>query len=505
LNVTISGKSGQYQYSKDGGTTFSAATTSKTYAFTNVANGDYNIAVKRVSDGVVSVYQSNPVVVECAEALSATLLSTCELIIEPPVDRYLGTVTIFATGGSENYEYALKNVQTGIFTDKQTSNFFTNLNGLDGQYEAFVYDVDNTVTPDYQFSAGTIDFDCPAMTQPLSLTTSIGCGPEGFTGTGTVTATNFEGGSGIYAYLSFGSTLLQAQENLVSTTNRIPVNGATSYTWDNLANQSYYIGIQDSVSRTQFFQSQTVNCTIPEPPTVQFLAYNLALNSCVKTGTGVRYWTYDSGFQAGYYKLNGGTTLLKLESDVSIPSRGIRITSSQSLPCLSSYVTLVPLNSVPPTTYTLYVNGTPYPDFDSNSRSYPVGSVIKLIYDGPSQPCGSAPVCGVSLKTTAGSVINTVDYASGTEITIVLNTDYEFTIKNYNNWVDYGMPYCQDNQTRQNIINDCACTSYRIISPGSSVFQVPILCNLHYKHTPQQPNLELLMNMIHKYMTLFVR
>lgn len=450
INVSISGKSGQYQYSKDGGTTFSAATTSKTYAFTNVSNGDYNIAVKRVADGVVSVYQSNPVVVDCAPVLTASLLSTCTLT-PPPNEQYLGTVIIYASGGSGNYEYALKNVQTGIFTAKQTSNSFADLNGLNGQYEAYVYDVDNTVTPDYQFNAGAITFDCPAIPPPLSLTTSIGCGPEGFTGTGTVTVTNFAGGSGVFSYLSFGTTLLEAQQNLVSTTNRIPINGATSYTWENLANQSYYIGMQDNASHTQFFQSQTVSCTIPEPPTVQFLAYNLALNSCVKAGTGVRYWTYDSGFTAGYYKINGGTTLLKLELETSIPARGTRITSFEALTCLSSYVTLTPQNDLLPSQYTLYVNGTPYTDFASGQRSYPVGSVIKVVYNSDNS------VCGVTLNGNT--------YASGTEVTIVLNTDYTFVLKNYNHWIDYGTAYCQDNQTRQNIINDCGNTSYRIVSP----------------------------------------
>ena len=450
INVTISGKSGQYQYSKDGGTTFSASTTSKTYAFTNVSNGSYTIAVKRVDDGTVSFYQSNPVVINCAPVLTASLLSTCTLT-PPPNEQYLGTVIIYASGGSGNYEYALKNLQTGIFTAKQTSNSFANLNGLNGQYEAYVYDVDNTVTPNYQFNAGAITFDCPAIPPPLSLTTSIGCGPEGFIGTGTVTVTNFAGGSGVFSYLSFGSTLLEAQQNLVSTTNRIPINGATSYTWENLANQSYYIGMQDNASHTQFFQSQTVSCTIPEPPTVQFLAYNLALNSCTKTGTGVRYWTYDSGFTAGYYKINGGTTLLKLELETSIPARGTRITSFEALTCLSSYVTLTPMNDLLPSQYTLYVNGTPYTDFASGQRSYPVGSVIKVVYNSDNS------VCGVTL--------NGDTYASGTEVTIALNIDYTFILKNYNHWIDYGTAYCQDNQTRQNIINDCGNTSYRIVSP----------------------------------------
>lgn len=468
INVTISGKSGQYQYSKDGGTTFSAATTSKTYAFTNVANGDYNIAVKRVADGVVSFYQSNPVAVECTAVLSATYLAPCRLT-PPPDEQLFGDIVIYATGGSEVYEYAIKNLQTSVIIGPQESNSFLDLDPT-GQYEMYVYDVDNPVTPDYKLTVGTVTFTCPDIPDPLVFTATPSCGPTGYPGTGKVTAAGFQGGSEIYMYVSFGNSLQLAQDRLDSVTERIALEGATSYVWSNLANNTvgtpnYYVGLQDSGGRKQFVQVAPVSCTTPEPPNYQFLAYNLAINSCVKTGTGVKYWTYDATFAAGYYKLNGGSTLLKLESTTTTSDRGTKIDSFEALTCLSSYVTLVPLNSVPPTTYTLYVNGTPYPDFDSNSRSYPVGSVIKLVYDGPSVPCGNAPVCGVSLKTTAGSVINTVDYASGTEITIVLNTDYEFTIKNYNNWVDYGQPYCQDNQTRQNIINDCACTSYRIVSP----------------------------------------
>lgn len=454
VNVTISGKSGQYQYSKDGGTTFSAPTTSKTYAFTNVSNGDYNIAVKRVADGVVSFYQSNPVVVNCAKTLTATYSAPCN-ITPPPEDRLYGDIVIYADGGSGDYQFAIYNTSTEVTIGPQDSNVFLDLNPT-GQYIMYVYDVGNTVTPNYRLTVGTVTFNCPVVPDPLVFTATPGCGPTGYPGTGTVTAAGFDGGSEIYMFVSFGNSLQLATDRLNSPTERVILDGATSYTWSNLANNTvgtpnYYVGLQDSGGRQSFLQVAPVSCTTPEPPNYQFLAYNLALNSCTKTGTGVKYWTYDATFAAGYYKLNGGSTLLKLESTATTSDRGTKIDSFEALTCLSSYVTLTPQNDLLPSQYTLYVNGTPYTDFASGQRSYPVGSVIKVVYNSDNS------VCGVTLNGNT--------YASGTEVTIVLNTDYTFVLKNYNHWIDYGTPYCQDNQTRQNIINDCGNTSYRIVSP----------------------------------------
>lgn len=456
VNVTISGKSGQYQYSKDGGTTFSAPTTSKTYAFTNVSNGDYNIAVKRVADGVVSFYQSNPVVVNCAKTLTATYSAPCN-ITPPPEDRLYGDIVIYADGGSGDYQFAIYNTSTEVTIGPQDSNVFLDLNPT-GQFIMYVYDVGNTVTPNYRLTVGTVTFNCPVVPDPLVFTATPGCGPTGYPGTGTVTAAGFDGGSEIYMFVSFGNSLQLATDRLNSPTERVILDGATSYTWSNLANNTvgtpnYYVGLQDSGGRQSFLQVAPVSCTTPEPPNYQFLAYNLALNSCTKTGTGVKYWTYDATFAAGYYKLNGGSTLLKLESTATTSDRGTKIDSFEALTCLSSYVTLTPQNDLLPSQYTLYVNGTPYTDFASGQRSYPVGSVIKVVYNSDNS------VCGVTLNGNT--------YASGTEVTIVLNTDYTFVLKNYNHWVDYppNSPYCQDNQSRQNIINDCGNTSYRVVSP----------------------------------------
>lgn len=456
INISISGNDGLFQYSIDGGDNFTESTPNKTYSFTDLSNGEYNVSVKVVNDDIINSYASNPIIIDCEEVLSTSYSATCN------VDQ-IGTITIIGYGGSGDYRYAIKNVDTGILTEPQVSNEFTDLPGT-GTFQLYLYDHGNTVTPDYLYIApNNVVFNCPAPLPPLQVLGYGGCGPNQYVGTGTLTASGFQGGTDIYIYASYGTTLQEATDNLndVRVRSVIPT-GATSYTWPSfvpedeggLTNGTYYIGLQDSGAHQAFVGPITVSCTVPVPPNQQFFAYNLAVNSCVKTGVGTKYWTYDLDMQPGYYSLNGGSTMLKLESTPTTEDKNIKITSKQALTCLSSYVTLTPMNNLPTDAYTLYVNNTPYPDFDSGTRSYPVGSVIKVVYNGVNN------VCNVTLNGNS--------YASGTNVTILLDTDYTFILRNYNHWVDYGQPYCQDNQTRQNIINDCGNTSYRIITPCST-------------------------------------
>lgn len=191
INVTISGDNDLYQYSRDGGVTFSASTSEKSYSFTNVPNGNHNIVVKNVSDGVTISYESNPVVLNCAPVLVTSFLGDC-FLNPPPDETYFAYIFITATGGSGTYKYAIQKAG-GTKTTPQTSNAFNNLDPI-AQYTMFVYDVNNTVNPNYEVTVGTTTFNCPAPVPPVTFTTTVGCAPTNFVGTGTILANNFAGG-----------------------------------------------------------------------------------------------------------------------------------------------------------------------------------------------------------------------------------------------------------------------------------------------------------------------
>ena len=454
INIAISGDNDQYQYSKDGGATYSASTSNKTYSFTNVSNGSYTIAVKNVSDGVVSFYGGNPLVINCAPVFSATYLTEC-VLTPPPSEQLVGTITISATGGSGSYKYALKNIATGVFTPKQTSNVFTNLNGT-GQYGIYAYDAGNTVTPDYELSVGTTTFNCPAIPDPLTFTTTTGCGPTGYPGTGIVTASNFAGGSNVYMYIVIGITEADVRYFLTQPSDRIALNGATSYTWNNQANRSsYYIALQDSASRITVVQTSAVSCTVVEPANKQFLAYSLATNSCDKTGLGTRYWTYDTGLADGYYRVNGSSTVLKFETTTNISQRGTYINSIVSQPCVPSSVTLTPgVTDFGANAYLLFVNNVAYQTFKTGTNTYPAGSVVKLSFNAGGE------VCGVRL--------NGQPYTSNTNVTLAANTNYNFVINAENTYAPQGSVYCEANQSKQLYVNACGTQDIRIVTPCST-------------------------------------
>jgi hypothetical protein len=454
ITINVSGGTGVYQYSIDNGTTFTSSTTNATFSFTNLANGTYNIKAKSIGDNVIYTYGSNPVTIACAADFTATKFSSC-------AQNGTGTITVSASGGSGTYQYSLQNVTTGAVIPKQSLNVFGGLNGLN-TYDVYAYDVGNTVNPNYQIYVGQVVFNCPQPTTapptlaPLSVTATAGCAPSGISGTGRLTAGSFSGGTGIYVYAAYGSSESNAISNVRNPSARITLSGALSYTWQNLANGPYFVAIQDSRGNgyEDVSNGVTISCTSTEAPHQQFLVYNLATNTCANTGTATRYWTYNMSLTTGYYRLNGSTTRVKIESAAPITDRGTQITSSVADNCLTSTVRLTPFNDVPPSAYTLFVNDVPYPDFDEGERSYPVGSVIKLVYDGVNN------VCGVVLNDTA--------YVSSTNVTLVNGVSYTFKLYNYNFWSNAGTTYCSNNKTFQPQANACGNTRQVEVFPCST-------------------------------------
>jgi hypothetical protein len=159
----------------------------------------------------------------------------------------------------------------------------------------------------------------------------------------------------------------------------------------------------------------------------------VATNTCTPNTEGNTY----------YYNVTcGGTGPTTTTTSTSTSS-----TTTTSTTVLAT-VFMDPRNSLSGTSYTPYINGIADPSWDSGSRSYPLGTTIRVDY--------SSPACNVTLNGSA--------YSSGTTITLSTTGSRTFTLLNADHWVNNGGTTCAGNELRQPIINDCGATSYNVIS-----------------------------------------
>ena len=119
---------------------------------------------------------------------------------------------------------------------------------------------------------------------------------------------------------------------------------------------------------------------------------------------------------------------------------------------ISTDVTIYPYNSLPTSSYTVYVNGVADPTWTSGTRSYPLGTTIYINY--------AAPACGV--------LLNSNPYSSGTVITISdSGIVYYFELLNAAHWTTTGYT-CIGNVQYTNQVNDCGGTQQFQTNPGST-------------------------------------
>lgn len=97
---------------------------------------------------------------------------------------------------------------------------------------------------------------------PITFTVTTTCDAPGTPGTGRVVLSNFQGGNGIYSYVAIGATPAEVAADLIDQLT--PLNGATSYTYTNLANDSWFVGIADSTG-TRGQDGTTVACNDCNP------------------------------------------------------------------------------------------------------------------------------------------------------------------------------------------------------------------------------------------------
>jgi len=89
----------------------------------------------------------------------------------------------------------------------------------------------------------------------ITLTLTASCIGSGINGTGRIVASAFSGGTGTYANIKIGNSLSNA-----AAATPVVLSGATSYTWNNLVNSTWFVILTDNAGNNNYAQV-TVSCT----------------------------------------------------------------------------------------------------------------------------------------------------------------------------------------------------------------------------------------------------
>jgi hypothetical protein len=187
------------------------------------------------------------------------------------------------------------------------------------------------------------------------------------------------------------------------------------------------------------------------PITIGFTAKATTTGSLTNTA----YATIPSG--AFTYQTSGSNT-------INIAATTTTTTTTQP----PSNVSITTLNGLDVNSFTVYINGAADTGWKSGTRSYPSGTVIKIIYN--------SNACGVTLN--GGS------YASNTNITLSGGASQSFSLNNANNWTTTGYQ-CIGNVYYTNQTNSCGATRQIQTYPGSTC---DCVCNQNCNGTYNGPS-----------------
>jgi hypothetical protein len=90
---------------------------------------------------------------------------------------------------------------------------------------------------------------------PITLTLTASCIGSGINGTGRIVANAFSGGTGTFANIKIGNSLSNA-----ASATPVVLSGATSYTWNNLVNATWFVILTDNAGNSNYAQV-VVSCT----------------------------------------------------------------------------------------------------------------------------------------------------------------------------------------------------------------------------------------------------
>jgi len=182
FTIGVSGGSGNYVYSIDGGQNYTTLNT-----FSNLAIGTYTVIVKDVNTGCI--VESNPAIIS---DLCPLLQVSSITIVDKSGLPGTGTITVNGvTGNIGVMNYRVIDTLSSYATAWQASNVFTNLPAGN-----FNVEIQDTTTQCTVVITDQIVVDvCTNLSLGLITTTGSGVAP-----TGQITVTSVTGGSGIYEY-----------------------------------------------------------------------------------------------------------------------------------------------------------------------------------------------------------------------------------------------------------------------------------------------------------------
>ena len=234
IQVDVTSGNGNYQFSINGGAWMTPSTpTDTTYTFENLTAGTYTIDVRDQYG--------------CSEQATATIIDAliASVEVEDITTCADGSITVTASGGTPNLEYAFVPTTTDPTGSFSTNNVYTVTPGNEGTYDVYVRD--NSATVPYCEFMETVTVN-PAV--PLTMTATPS-DPDCHDGTGFILV---DITSGIAPYtiqivdLDNGGASDQTDANVL----------ASSRTYYNLMPGDYTINVTDATGCT-ITDTQTIN------------------------------------------------------------------------------------------------------------------------------------------------------------------------------------------------------------------------------------------------------
>jgi len=229
ITVTVTGGSGTFAYSKDGGLTYVSNQSNSSYTFTNLTAGTYNVKVRDNAEAACSTGVSEVTITQPAAVLAVT---------ETHVDvacygQSTGSATFTITGGTAPYSYqwdsnsgSYTNLAAGVTT-------YTRSSLAAGAYTLYVKDANNCETN----IAVSIQQPAAALTASIASIAAVGHGSNvsfnstisGGTGTYTKSWTT-PSGSGVSSPGDVEDWTITAAQGTASGTYTLSVTDAAGCT-----------------------------------------------------------------------------------------------------------------------------------------------------------------------------------------------------------------------------------------------------------------------------------
>ena len=176
---------------------------------------------------------------------------------------------------------------------------------------------------------------------PITLTLTASCIGSGINGTGRIVANGFTGGTGTFANIKIGNSLSNA-----ASATPVVLSGATSYTWNNLVNSTWFVILTDNAGNSNYAQV-VVSCTNTTSTTTT-------------TTTQAAQCTFNGGTASIIYGTSTTTTTTAASTSTTTTTIPPTTTSTSTTTTSTSTSTSTSTTTAAPTTTTTTTNAYNY-------------------------------------------------------------------------------------------------------------------------------------------------